>query len=356
MALALSGALRTGDTVARLGGDEFAVLLPDGHDENVVSMVAARMVARVAAIKQIEDHQVQIGASAGLAMYPNHAQTCEELLANADYAMYQAKAAGKGQFRWFVPAAATTAPEASTKPRFDTAELELRFQPWFQTNSSACAGIEALVRQRGAEHAESALQLARRHNALRELDNWVLDQACRMWLAEYHLEAAPPRLAINVSREDLEQAGFTANTLGLLGRLGFPPGSLQLEVAEAVFDQASDFGPLLNTLAALQQAGVHVAIDQFGSNPASLGRLPTLPVDVIKLDMRHMQNLRSNPATRSYFEGVLAFAGALKRELIICGVESPGDLASLHGLASSGLQGFGLAAPMSVAELRLQRP
>ncbi len=351
VARTLNAAVRNGDTVARLGGDEFAILLPHGHDTAVVSTVAARMVARIGAISAVDGHEVKIGASAGLAMHPAHGTSCEELLANADFAMYQAKAAGKGQCRWFAGAAVEPAAGSALNSEFDTAKLELRFQPWYDSHSSACVGVEALVRERGAERADSALQLARQHNALNRLGDWVMRQACRTWLEEYEAQRAPPRLAINIGREDLERVDFAATTLSLLAELKFPPSSLQLEVAEQVLDQAVDHGPVLTGLAELLGAGVHVAIDQFGQTPASLGRLPMLPVDVVKLDMCHVQNLCKQPATRSYLEGIVAFVTALKRELIICGVESRGDLDNLQGFSSVLLQGYGLAPPVPVTEL-----
>lgn len=347
VAQVLQDSVRATDTVARLGGDEFVALL---HHAGDATLVAERMVQRVAAITRVGDDAVEIGASIGLALYPLHGSDPEQLLANADSAMYRAKAAGKGQWRFFTPL--TPSSPAATPPQtLNSLVLQLHYQPWYAYPGQRCMGLEALVRLDDDSAADSALQEAERQKLLPLLGSWVLEQACRNWLAATQSGEAIPRLAINVSAAELERRDYASATLRLLGEMGMPYQALQLEVREDDFVAASS--TLLDNLSVLRQRGVRVALDRFGRNQAALALLQNLPIDVVKLDIRHLHALRTQPAARAFLTSVVGYVKALGHELIVCGVETAADLKNLKSLApnllhGTLLQGFGLASPRAL--------
>lgn len=347
VAAALQDAVRAGDTVARLGGDEFAVLLTQARDADEASLVAQRMVQRVAALTSIAGKAIQIGASIGLALHPAHGRDCGQLLGSADRAMYRAKAAGKGQWRFCAPLEDQIGPALS--PDFDMGALRLCYQPWFDARSRACMGVEALVRLDGHAAADKVLEQAQQQQAMPLLGGWVLEQACRNWLALAAQGRAPPRLAINISAAELECRDYAATMLRLLDGLGMPCPALQLEIAEDDLAETPESSALLQNLCALRSHGVRIALDRFGRHQASLGRLSTLPLDVVKLDVRHVRELRTQPATRAFLISVIGYALALGRETVLCGVETADDLANLVPLSPVCVQGFGLAEPHPAA-------
>ncbi|MES2883330.1 MAG: diguanylate cyclase [Pseudomonadota bacterium] len=342
VAATLQEAVRAGDTVARLGGDEFAVLLTQARDADEAALVAQRMVERVAALENISGKDIHIGASIGLALHPLHGRDCEELLASADRAMYRAKAAGKGQWRFCTPVQEITTPVLL--PGFDLAALKLCYQPWYNTHTHACMGLEALIRLDGHTAADTVLQQAQAQQALPQLGSWVLEKACRDWLA---LPAAPPHLAVNISAAELDCRDYASTTLRLLEGLGMPCNALQLEVAEDDLADAPEGGTLLHNLDTLRRHSVRIALDRFGRSQAALGRLTRLPVDVVKLDVRHVRELRTEPLAHAFLASVIGYANALGRETILCGVETAADLKNLRSLAPGSVQGFGLALPLA---------
>ncbi len=347
VAAALQETVRTGDTVARLGGDEFAVLLTQARDADEAALVAQRMVERVATITEIDGKALTIGASVGLALHPLHGLDCEQLLASADRAMYRAKTAGKGQWRFCTPIQISAA--AALPKGLDLQSLKLCYQPWYDTQSRECMGLEALIRLEGDHVADTALLLAQTQQALPQLGSWVLEQACRDWLA---LPRPPAHLAVNISAAELGRRDYVSSTLRLLQELGMPASALQLEIAEDELADAAEQSPLLQHLHCLRGHGVRIALDRFGRHQAALGRLASLPVDVVKLDVRHVRELRTEPLARAFLASVLGYASALGRQTILCGIEEAADLSNLGVLAPGHIQGFGLARPAETGEPR----
>ena len=349
VAAVLGDSVRAGDTVARLGGDEFAILLTQARDADEATAVAARMVARVAAITQLNGLPVTIGASVGLALHPQHGINGEQLLANADRAMYRAKSAGKSRWHLF---GTTEGPPTTPSEGLQLADLRLRFLPWYDLRSRACMGIEALVRlDEQAVQADPVLQCAREHQTLPLLGSWVLQKASQAWLELARQQRAPPRLAINVAEAELEARDYATSTLRLLAEQAMPASALQLEVAEDVLAAAAEGSALLQNLTTLRGQGVHIALDQFGRNQAALGRLASWPVNVIKLDARCVRDLRSQPSQRALLASISGYAEALQHEVIYCGIESATDLDNLRPLSPTLVQGFGLAPPLASQDL-----
>lgn len=345
VAAALQDSVRAGDTVARVGGDEFAVLLTQARDADEAARVADRMVQRVAALTAIDGRHIQVGASIGLALHPSHGSDCEQLMASADRAMYRAKAAGKSQWRFCT--SPNEFPITAPPVTLDTGLLRLCYQPWFDARSRSCMGIEALIRFDGHVAADAVLALAQQQQALPQLGCWVLEQACHNWLALAARQSAPPRLAVNISATELEGRDYATTTLRLIGELGINSKTLQLEVAEDDLADAPETGTLLQNLSTLRSHGVRIALDRFGRRQAALGRLASLPVDVVKLDVRHVRELRTQPLARAFLTSVIGYANALGCETVLCGVETDADLENLRTLAPESLQGFGLARPLA---------
>ncbi len=344
VAAALQDSVRAGDTVARLGGDEFAVLLTQARDADEAALVAERMVQRVAALTRIDGKGIRIAASIGLAMHPAHGRDVDQLLASADRAMYRAKAAGKGQWRFSLPMEEQG--QKLLRPDFDMGALRLWYQPWFDTRSLGCMGLEALIRIDGHAAADTALAQAHAQQALPLLGSWVLEQACRNWLALAAGNVAPPQVAVNVSAAELVTPDYPASTLRLLDTLGMPCAALQLEVAEDDLADLPEGSTLLQNLGRLRSHGVRIALDRFGRSQAALGKLASLPVDVVKIDIRHVRELRTQPQARAFLASVIGYATALGCETVLCGIETAADLENLGNLAPARVQGFGLALPL----------
>lgn len=208
-------------------------------------------------------------------------------------------------------------------------------------------GLEALIRIEGHAAADTALAQAHEQESLPLLGSWVLEQACRNWLALDAAHAAPPHVAVNVAAAELEGRDYASTTLRLLGELGMPCRALQLEVAEDDLADLPDGSTLLQNLGSLRRHGVRIALDRFGRHQAALGKLASLPVDVIKIDVRHVRELRTQPQARAFLASVIGYAAALGHETILCGVENAADLRNLGALAPARVQGFGLALPQA---------
>ncbi|MES2682480.1 MAG: diguanylate cyclase [Pseudomonadota bacterium] len=344
VAATLQDTVRGGDTIARVGGDEFAVLLTQPRDADEAARVAQRMVQRVAALTKIDGQAIEIGASIGIALHPQHGVDCEQLLASADRAMYRAKGAGKGQWRFFTEP--EDQPVSLALPCFDLGALQLRYQPWYDNQSRSCLGLEALIRHQGHTAADTVVQQAQAQRALPQLGSWVLQQACRNWLALAASHSAPPKLAINICASELENRDYADLTLRLLADLGMPCKALQVEVAEDDLAEGPESPALLCNLKVLRSQGIRIALDRFGRKQGSLSRLASLPMDVVKLDVRHVRELRTQPLVRAFLSSVMGYAKALGRDTVLCGIETAADLDNLLSLAPQGVQGFGLALPL----------
>jgi diguanylate cyclase (GGDEF)-like protein/PAS domain S-box-containing protein len=350
----LQTASRRTDTVARFGGDEFVVLCDKLRLDEDVSVVAERVVRALAEPITVDGREVVITASIGLVVTDQASARPEELIADADAAMYQAKDLGRGRFQFFDPelrdrALARLALEADLRGALERGEFRLSYQPLFALENRTLVGVEALIRwqhpQRGTLDPEAFIGVAEERGLIRAIGAWVLDEACRQ-LAEW-LPLAGPRLtmAVNVSPLEFTQPDFVGSVERVLQRHGVPPSRLCLEITEtALLSTRSQIDPVFAGLSAI---GVRLALDDFGTGYSALTHLRRFSVDLLKIDRSFVERLAAGERDREIVGAVTAMAHALGMTIVGEGIESSGQLTELQRLGCDEGQGYLLARPQS---------
>jgi diguanylate cyclase (GGDEF)-like protein/PAS domain S-box-containing protein len=352
----LQACIRTTDTVARLGGDEFTILLDDTSDLAGAVQIAERIVAALAAPFTLNGHELFITTSIGIVLSTPGQDSSDDLMRNADIAMYQAKAQGKARYEVFnshlnAQAMARLRLEADLRRAIERGEFVIYYQPQIDLVTGQMQGLEALVRW---EHSERGLiapvefiPVAEETGLIRPLGQWVLAEACRQvqeWSARYP-SAVPAVLSVNLSAQQVNQPGFVDEVAGMLARTGFEPRRLQLEITESVI--MNDAPATLVTLRALKELGVQLAIDDFGTGYSSLSYLKRFPVDVLKIDRTFVTGLGYDAEDTAIVQAIITLANTLGLHVTAEGVESAAQLAQLQALGCQLGQGYYFAKPLS---------
>jgi diguanylate cyclase (GGDEF)-like protein len=352
--------------VARLGGDEFVVLLSGPHIGDDATATAQRIIEALHAPVHVEAYEVRVGASIGISICPDDGRTIGDLLRHADIAMYHAKKAGKGTFRFFADEMEAGARqrvmlEGALRDGLRRDEFEVHYQPRVELRSGRIVAAEALVRW---NHPEWGLVLPGRFVSLAEATNLihplgrrVLELACAeavRWTAVNG--EAPPRVSVNVSRHQLQRTDIVGEVARILQDTGLPADRLELEVLET--SAMSDVAESARTLARLRDMGVHISLDDFGTGHSSLGWLQSLPVNVLKLDRTFVARLGVDGAVSGRGADDAAILGAILRlgqalglTVVAEGVERAEQLALLRQLGCAEAQGFLFSEPVPVGDL-----
>jgi diguanylate cyclase (GGDEF)-like protein len=352
----LAPVLRSGDMLARLGGDEFGLLLEHPCDEATAVAVAARVSEALRAPFDVEGLHLSVGASAGIAMFPEHAQDAEGLLQRADVAMYQAKA---GQTDHEVYArerdrhSRDNLTLAGQLPgAIEAGELEVHFQPKAEADSRRVVAAEALVRWRHPERGLLApglfLPLAEQLGLGRDVTRAVMVQAldcCSAWRAAGH----DLQVSVNVSVADLLDVEFPLEVAAALATHGLPADALMIEVTES--SVMTDPGRIGEVLRALRALGTGVSLDDFGTGYSSLTHLRTLPVCEVKLDRSFVSRMGSDAADAAIVRSTIELAHTLGMEVVAEGVEDDATWEHLVRLGCELVQGFRLSPPLDARRL-----
>ena len=350
----LRSCVKDGDTVARLGGDEFTVILRQVSTAEAANEIAQRIIESLQRPVNIAGRDHQVRASIGITRFPEDGNTIEELLRNADLAMYQAKDSGRSCAVFFDSKMARASMQLAESGLFRAVrrrEFALYYQPQYALQNGELVALEALVRwqhpREGLRFPKDFVPAAEQCGLIVEIGTWVLESACRQ-LALWREEGiAPGRLALNVSVQQLRTGDFVALVSDTLTRMGLPPQILELEVTESVF--ADDEARLaLRNLAAL---GVRVVLDDFGSGYSSLNYLRQLPVDAIKIDRSLVSEVPDNCQATTLLATIIDMAHALDKQVVAEGVETLPQLDYLRQRGCDAAQGFVLARPQSVADI-----
>jgi len=340
---------RAHDACARFGGDEFAVLLRNIVDASEAGLVAGRLVAALSAPYEFDGQRVLAGASVGIALAPQHGETAEDLLRNADLALYQAKAAGKGAYRFFETELnenrqARRLMEIDLREAVDHNQIEVYFQPVIDVASREIVGCEALARWRRPGHGfvspTEFIPLAEETGLILPLGEAVLHKACQAaarWPAEL-------RVSVNLSARQFQGVDLTALVADALRGAGLPANRLELEITESVL--VGDKPRVLEVLTALRALGVHIALDDFGTGYSSLSYLSSFPFDRIKIDRSFVTGVDSRPEAAAIVRAVTGLAGTLGMSTTAEGVESQRDLQWLRGQGCDLAQGFLVSKPV----------
>ncbi|MDK9716312.1 MAG: EAL domain-containing protein [Trichlorobacter sp.] len=357
----ITGRLRGADSTSRLGGDEFTVVLEDLHEPQDAAWVANDLLALVHEPFQLATAgEVSVGISIGIALYPEHGSTEQELLQQADAALYRAKADGRSRFRFFNEELTREARErikleASLRKALEQKELLIHFQPQFDLQTGRIVGAEALVRwlhpEYGMMQPEQFIPLAEETGLIAGLGEWVLRETCQLgslWLSQ----GLPPlRLAVNISPQQLRQPGMERFVADTLLETGFPAELLEIEVTESTLMQHEKIAELiLNRISSL---GVRLAVDDFGTGYSSLSRIKQFPVQLLKIDRSFITGILDNRTDQEVAATIVAMGHTLGFKVLAEGVEIKEQLELLRQLPCDLYQGFLSGRPMPAEELCL---
>ncbi|HJP88492.1 MAG TPA: EAL domain-containing protein [Candidatus Limnocylindrales bacterium] len=354
----LRGALRGGDTLARMGGDEFAVLVEDAG-AGPPREVAERLLETLQAPFQRGGRELFVHASVGVAMVRGRQTSAEELLRNADAAMYIAKSRGKNRIVEFEPgmhraALARLALKGDLERALDRQEFLLLYQPIVDLATGQTLGVEALVRWRNPMRRlilpGEFIPLAEETGLIVPLGTWVLEHACRE-ARRWNVAADGDGLyvSVNVSGRQVAEPDFVEVVAEALRKSGLPPDRLVLEFTENVL--IDDTEQSATTLAALKGLGVRLAIDDFGTGFSSLGYLRRFPIDVLKIDGSFVASLAGGAEQRAVVDAILRLGETLHLETIVEGIEEAHQVADLRAMGATRGQGHYFARPLPSNEI-----
>lgn len=339
------------ERIFRLGGDEFQVIVRDRSDREPLEDLGNRIIAMLSQPYSIAGRRCIIGASVGIAVSPNDGLTSEELIRNADLALYDAKGRGRGCVSFFSRELLKEAEdkrilEDDLRDALARGEICVFYQPLVNARTNVVTGVEALVRwqhpERGLISPELFIPIAEEANLIASLGEWVLRKACEdaaTWPGNL-------RVAINVSPIQFANGSLPAIVTSALASSGLPPERLELEITEGVF--LSDSGATDSMFAALKELGVRLALDDFGTGYSSLGYLRTAPFDKIKIDKTFVR-AATLPGSRNaaIIAAIVALAEALGMETTAEGIETEDQLELIQNLRVSHVQGYIYSAAIS---------
>jgi diguanylate cyclase (GGDEF)-like protein/PAS domain S-box-containing protein len=357
----LRGLLRSSDTAARLGGDEFAVLLEGESSTLQASYVAERILGSLRKPFQVGATQVSASVSIGVAISSPGNENLEELLRNADLALYAAKAEGKARFRIYeaemhAAVCARLKSEAELRRALDNQEIVAYYQPILSAKTGKIVGVEALARwnhpTKGLVLPAEFISLAESTGLIVPLGLSVLEQACRS-MHEWHERGADPDLvlAVNLSPRQLSQPQVAERVVHILKECSLAPETLILEITESVLmDEPSD---ILATLSKLKSYGIKLSIDDFGTGYSSLSYLQRYPIDILKIPRSFLIGGDSHSEVSPLVEAIVALGRSLKMEVVAEGIETKEQLEGLVALGCDMWQGYLHSRP-EVASVVLQ--
>jgi diguanylate cyclase (GGDEF)-like protein len=349
--------VRASDTVARLGGDEFAIVLPTAADATVATELARKIVETVEQPYGVADHHVSVGASIGVAMYPEHGGDPKTLLRRADVAMYVAKRAGGGSTVYSSDQDANDPGQlelvGDLRDAIETNQLVLHYQPKLSLRSGECVRVEALVRwhhpKRGLVAPDQFIPLAERTGLIKPLTKWVLATAvnqCRAWRDS----GVDMPVAVNLSVRNLHDPELAGYISGLLWTAGLPASSLKVEITESAI--MTDPTRALETLGRIRELGVEVSIDDFGTGHSSLAYLKHMPVAEIKLDRSFVRDMQLNDNDFAIVRSTVELAHQLGLRVVAEGVEDRATWDLLLEMQCDLAQGYYMSRPLPATDFQ----
>ena len=343
--------------LARLGGDEFVIKLYGVDSEDSVGMVATRIIDALTPPFTCAGHQFVVTPSIGIAMYPQDGKTGEELLMNADSAMYRAKAVGRNNFKFYSETMRTKSLhrldlENLIRTAIEEEQFELYFQPKVDATNFRLVGAEALLRwfhpQRGAIRPDDFIPIAEETGLIIPIGQWVLREACKqvkVW-ASSPVGAVP--VSVNISSHQFRDNGLVGDVLEAVASAGIKPTDVELEITESVLLQ--DVDKTLIELKALKEAGLSLSIDDFGTGYSSLSYLKRFPIDTIKIDRSFVKDLHQDTDDAAICAAILAMSQQLGLNVVAEGVETREQLDFLRRHKCDHIQGYICSKPLPADE------
>ena len=347
--------VRDRDLVSRTGGDEFSIVLSgDELPMETSAALAARIVEEMSVPFELGDHNVVIGASIGIAIAPDDGDNADQLLKNADMALYRAKEDGRGRFHFFEPemdvkAQARRTLELDLRNAVSSGQFELHYQPIVNLSENRITGFEALLRwnhpTRGRVAPNEFIPLAEETGLIGAIGEWVIRQACveaRTWPSEL-------RVAVNVSPVQFRNKTLVSSVVSALASSGLRPNLLELEITETVLMTNND-----TTMAALHQLrslGVRISMDDFGTGYSSLSYLRSFPFDKIKIDQSFVRDLTERPDSIAIIRAVTGLGQSFGITTTAEGVETQEQLDQMRAEGCSEVQGYFYSKPVPAREI-----
>jgi diguanylate cyclase (GGDEF)-like protein/PAS domain S-box-containing protein len=344
--------VRETDTVARLGGDEFTVILGEVREGTEVERIAEKLLHRLAAPFELDGKEAFVSGSIGITLFPGDADNMEQLLRNADAAMYLAKQSGRNTFHYFTQQMNEEAQrrlqlESDLRRVLERDELLLHYQPIID-GSGRVAGAEALLRwqhpELGLIPPDEFIPLAEEIGVIVEMEQWVMRQACHDARAFQLQSGASLFVSVNVSSMQCKSDRCRMVLGEILQQSGLPAECLKLEITERVMMENTEH--VIALLSTIRSMGVRLAVDDFGTGYSSLSYLKQFPVDVLKIDRAFIDGLPTDKDDVALVEAIVAMAHSLELQVVAEGVESADQLAFLSSLGCDMIQGYYFSKPL----------
>lgn len=344
-------------TIARLGGDEFTLILENCDEPSLAAELAEKLVKAIEVPYRLQNNDYYVSASIGIAIYPTHCASEEDLLKNADTAMYEVKKNGKNGHQFFSPVLdeqllLRIELESDLRKAVQRQELELYYQPQFQTGSYSMIGIEALVRWRhptkGLLSPGVFISIAEETGLIYEIGTWTLHEACRQ-MKEWHLAGGPLiPVSVNLSSRQFHQSNLVAYIREILQETGLEPQYLELEITESMMMDAAVSAEILREL---DEFGVKISLDDFGTGYSSLSYLKQFPIHKLKIDRSFISDITRNASDQAIVATIISMAKHLNMEVIAEGIETKGQLDFLTENSCQEIQGYYFSRPLPAQEV-----
>lgn len=344
-----------GATVARLGGDEFTIVLDDIKHIDEVTRIAQRIVSTLSESFDLDGHRVFMGASIGITVYPFDDVDLDNLIRNADAAMYRAKALGRNNFQFYTDDLNANAEErlwleTELRQALERKQFELVYQPKLNLRTNLITGVEALLRwnspQRGQVSPAEFIPLLEETGLIVPVGAWVLRTACEQ-AAAWARAGLDLTMAVNLSARQFHDVGLMQTIRSVLDETGLPARQLELEVTESLLMEDSAHSQA--SLTRIKQMGIHISVDDFGTGYSSLAYLKRFPLDTLKIDRSFVKDLGVDQDDTAIVRAVIALARSLRLTVVAEGVETVGQLGFLREALCEQAQGYFISRPMGAA-------
>lgn len=358
VAYRLQETLRDTDTVSRIGGDEFNILIPELQNREEAALVAQKILDAFSQPILLDQHEITIGFSIGISLFPDDANTTEDLIKNADMAMYHIKGRGKNGYEFFSDHMQSIyqhrhSIEQDIRKALEQRQFEPYYQPQYNIFNDEIVGLEALIRwnhpEKGLITPDHFIPIAEEIGLISEIGRYMLNAGCRQlkqWIKD---GVKPVKLSINVSAYQLAEIDFDTIVCDMVKHYDIPEHLLMLEITESALMQ--DMESILPRLINLTRCGIGISIDDFGVGYSSLSYLQTLPIDVLKIDRSFLSCIGESCDKACIIKAIVAMARELSLDVIVEGVETQQQLDYIKNIGCHIVQGFLLGRPLPREEI-----
>jgi diguanylate cyclase (GGDEF)-like protein/PAS domain S-box-containing protein len=361
----LTQSVRASDTIGRLGGDEFVVLLEEVSAPMFIASVAQKLIGALAQGFPLAGKEYHVSASIGVSTFPDDGQTAQELLKNADIAMYRAKEQGRNTFQFYaaqqnIHTVERLTLESGLRRALERGQLVLHYQPLLDLASGRIVGVEALVRWQHPEHGllapASFIGIAEETGLIVPIGQWVMHAACATQRAWREAGLPPLRMSVNLSPRQFLHAQLMQDIAGVVRASAADAALLELEITEGMVMQDPERAVIL--LREIRNIGVRIAIDDFGTGHSSLAYLKRFPVDNLKIDRSFIADIPGDRGDAAITQAIIAMAHSLELKVIAEGVETQPQFDFLVSQSCDEYQGYYFSKPVPEAQARalLQAP